>query len=94
MDFALTAQIDQMLMPLALALYVIGVFLKATPHVPDWSIPWALLALAIFGANMLMGWSIPATLQAIFACGVAVLGDQLYTQAQTGIQQTKEKHKE
>ncbi len=52
MDFEITAQIDQALVPLAVALYVIGIFLKATPKVEDWTIPWILLAAAILSANV------------------------------------------
>lgn len=56
MDFEIIAQIDMTLIPLAVALYVIGVFLKATPKIADWCIPWILLFVSLLAANVLLGW--------------------------------------
>lgn len=88
MDFEITAQIDQALVPLAVALYVIGIFLKATPKVEDWTIPWILLAAAILSANVLLGWGINSSIQGVLSCGIAVLGNQLYKQAQLGVHES------
>lgn len=89
MDFEITAQIDQALVPLAVALYVIGVFLKATPKIVDWTIPWILLLTAILSANVLLGWGIYSTIQGALSCGIAVLGNQLYKQAQLGVHENR-----
>mgnify|MGYP000042051577 FL=1 len=89
MDFEITAQIDQALVPLAVALYVIGIFLKATPKVEDWTIPWILLAAAILSANVLIDWSIRSTIQGVLSCGISVLGNQLYKQAQLGVHENR-----
>lgn len=89
MDFEITAQIDQSLVPLAVALYVIGVFLKATPKIVDWTIPWILLLTAILSANVLLGWGIYSTIQGVLSCGIAVLGNQLYKQAQLGVHENR-----
>lgn len=89
MDFEITAQIDQALVPLAVALYVIGVFLKATPKIVDWTIPWILLLTAILSANVLLGWGIYSTIQGVLSCGIAVLGNQLYKQAQLGVHENR-----
>ena len=89
MDLEITAQIDQSLVPLAVALYVIGIFLKATPKVEDWTIPWILLLTAILSANVLLGWGIYSTIQGVLSCGIAVLGNQLYKQAQLGVHENR-----
>lgn len=91
LDFEVTAQLDESLVPLAIALYIIGIFLKATPRIADWCIPWVLLIAAIVAANVLQGWSVDSTLQGILSCGIAVLGDQLCKQARFGFQEQKEK---
>ena len=57
MDFEITAQIDQALVPLAVALYL----------------------------NVLIDWSIRSTIQGVLSCGISVLGNQLYKQAQLGV---------
>lgn len=88
MDFEITAQIDQALVPLAVALYVIGVFLKATPKIVDWTIPWILLLTAILSANVLLGWGINSSIQGVLSCGISVLGNQLYKQAQLGVHES------
>lgn len=93
MDFEITAQIDEALLPLAAALYIVGVFLKATPRIADWCIPWILLAIAMLAANVLLGWSVPAAIQGALACGIAVLGDQLYKQAKQGLHESKGKRR-
>ena len=88
MDFEITAQTDQALAPLAVALYVIGVFLKATPKIVDWTIPWILLLTAILSANVLLGWGINSSIQGVLSCGISVLGNQLYKQAQLGVHES------
>ena len=89
MDFEITAQIDQALVPLTVALYVIGIFLKATPKVEDWTIPWILLLTAILSANVLLGWGINSSIQGVLSCGIAVLGNQLYKQVQLGVHENR-----
>ena len=88
MDLEITAQIDQSLVPLAVALYVIGVFLKATPKIVDWTIPWILLLTPILSANVLLGWGINSSIQGVLSCGISVLGNQLYKQAQLGVHES------
>lgn len=60
MDFEITAQIDQALVPLAVALYL----------------------------NVLIDWSIRSTIQGVLSCGISVLGNQLYKQAQLGVHES------
>jgi hypothetical protein len=62
------------------ALYIIGVFLKKTPNVPDWTIPWVLLVGGIGGSVALLGMTPHAVIQGVLVTGGAVLGHQLYKQ--------------
>lgn len=62
------------------ALWIIGTFLKRTPKVPDWTIPWVLLACGIGGAIALLGLTADAVVQGVLVAGVAVLGHQILKQ--------------
>lgn len=66
------------------ALMILGIFLKNTPKIEDWTIPYVLLAigLALTGAHL--GFNIDGILQGILVTGAAVFGHQL-------IKQTKER---
>lgn len=64
------------------ALWVIGRFIKETPNVPDWLIPYLLLPLGITGTVSLMGFHADAVLQGVIVTGVAVYGHVLLKQAQ------------
>lgn len=61
-------------------LYVIGVFIKKTPIIPDWIIPWILLVLGIVGGFFLGGMTFKGVLQGILVAGVTVFANQLYKQ--------------
>ena len=61
-------------------LWIIGRFLKKTPDVPDWTIPWALVVVGIAVALATLEASVEAAMQGILAAGVAVLGHQLVKQ--------------
>lgn len=75
--------IDQALI-LVPVLMVIGAFLKWTPKVSSWIIPWVLLVLGIIGGLFIIGMNGTGVLQGIIAAGVAVFLHQLYKQAKTG----------
>ena len=60
-------------------LYVLGLFLKGTPKVPNWLIPW------IIG-----GFNVAAAIQGILAAAAAVYGNQLWKQVVNGINENKE----
>lgn len=61
-------------------LYVIGVFLKRTPRIPDWLIPWILLVLGMVGAFFLSGMKLGGVLQGVLVAGLTVFANQLYKQ--------------
>ena len=59
------------------ALLLIGMALKQTPHLPHWSIPYILSVIGIVACNLILGWSIDATLQGVIVAGVSVYAHQL-----------------
>lgn len=61
-------------------LWILGSFLKKTPRVQDWTIPWVLLAVGILAALGIIGLSVDAAIQGILVAGAAVLGHQLLKQ--------------
>lgn len=71
------------LMILIVALYIIGVLLKHTPKVKDWTIPWILLVLGIICSVALqIGHTsyLLAGLQGIVCAFIAISVNQLYVQ--------------
>lgn len=71
---------EQVLM-LAVGLWIVGFVLAKVPNIPNWIIPICLLILGIAGGLFSFTLDINGALQGVFACGVAVLADQLYKQA-------------
>ena len=74
---------------LAVCLWLVGVFLKKTPRVPDWLIPWLLLVIGVTGAVALQGPGMANVLQGILAAGLAVFADQLFKQTKNRESETK-----
>jgi len=62
------------------ALYIIGIFLKKTPHISNWMIPWILLVLGITGAILLTGEMLNGIIQGVLVTGSTVLSNQLIKQ--------------
>lgn len=71
--------VPEQLLILVAALYVIGIFLKAS-KIADWTIPWILLSVGILGAIGIEGISVMAVIEGIICAGVAVLTNQLIKQ--------------
>lgn len=80
--------VPEQMLTLMVGAYVLGIFLKRTPKIADWSIIWILLVfceLGSLGMNVL-GNSLNGELlvnsisQGIICTGVAVLTDQLIKQ--------------
>lgn len=82
MDFS-SYLIEKMLV-LVPVLYIIGMFIKSTPKVKDWLIPWILLGLGLAGAVAIgLTTEVPivdAVIQGILVTGVTVLTNQLIIQ--------------
>lgn len=62
------------------ALWVIGFALKHTPKIPDWTIIWILLVLAVGVGTFSFGFSFDALMNGVIAAGIAVFGHQMYKQ--------------
>ncbi len=63
-------------------LWILGSFLKRTPKVQDWTIPWVLLFVGVVLAIGIIGLTVDAAVQGILVAGAAVLGHQLLKQTQ------------
>ncbi|WP_141432383.1 phage holin family protein [Bacillus sp. 03113] len=73
--------LDENYLVLVPALWVIGIALKQTPKIPDWSIIWILLFLSITTGTYIYGFSFRGILNGIVAAGVSVLGHQVVKQS-------------
>jgi hypothetical protein len=72
--------IDPQLIIVVAACWVIGFIFKQTPHIPDWTIVYAVAVIGIVAANSLLGWSVQSTLQGVLCGAVAVYGNQVVKQ--------------
>lgn len=61
-------------------LYVIGMFIKGTPSIPSWVIPWIMLALGVIGATAIVGLNVQGVIQGVLIAGVTVFTNQLIHQ--------------
>lgn len=61
-------------------LYVIGMFIKGTPSIPSWIIPWVMLALGVIGATAIVGFNVQGVIQGVLVAGVTVFTNQLIQQ--------------
>lgn len=64
------------------ALWIIGYFLKSTPTIKDWIIPYILLVVGVVFSCLTLGFNANGIVQGILVTGAAVLGNQLVKQAQ------------
>lgn len=65
------------------ALYVVGIFAKKIPNIPDWTIPLVLLVLGVVGAMLIIGVTVQGAIQGVLVSGAAVFVNQLYKQTTT-----------
>lgn len=72
--------VPEQLLILVAACYALGYFLKQSPSVKDWTIPWILIVFAIVLSLLIMGISATAFLQGIICAAAAVMGNQLIKQ--------------
>ncbi|KHO39118.1 hypothetical protein OR62_07695 [Clostridium tetani] len=71
------------------ALYVLGLMLKGTEKIKDWTIPWILLTCGIGSCIAIMGVNIQALLQGVLVTGATVFGNQLVKQSTEKREQDK-----
>ena len=72
----------------AAALYVLGVFLKAVPRIPNWVIPFILTAAGVAFGLLILGGT-DGVLQGILAAGLAVLVNQGYKQVKEQVSKSE-----
>ncbi|PAD73925.1 phage holin family protein [Paenibacillus campinasensis] len=73
--------IDPRLLIVVAACWVLGYIFKQTPRVPDWSIVYIVLIIAVWLTIGLLGWSVETLIQGILAGAFAVFGHQAVKQA-------------
>lgn len=71
-------------------LLVLGQIIKQTPRVPNWAIPYAILAFGVGITLLLVGVTIEAFIQGVLVSGAAVFGNQLWQQGQRALDKDKE----
>ncbi|EJO5346778.1 phage holin family protein [Clostridium botulinum] len=81
MEFNLIDYIEKQALILIPVLYIVGMMLKNTQQIKDWTIPWILLVLGIAGAIALMGFNVDAVIQGVLVTGAAVYTNQLIKQS-------------
>ena len=61
-------------------LLIIGKLLKGSPKIPDWVIPWVLMAVSVGIGFAYAGFTVDVFIQGILVAGAAVFVYQLYKQ--------------
>ena len=80
----LFALIDPSLFVVVAACWALGIILKNTPRVPDWTIVYAVTAAAVAAVVALQGFTVQSVIQGILCGAFAVYGHQM-------VKQTKER---
>lgn len=89
MEINLMNYIVEQALILVPVLYILGLMLKQTKQIKDWTIPWILLVCGVCGSIALIGPNANAVIQGILTAGAAVFGDQLVKQ--TAVKSKEEK---
>ncbi|MGL5713680.1 MAG: phage holin family protein [Paraclostridium sp.] len=76
--------VPEQLLILVAALYVVGIFLKKTPNIKDWYIPWILLFLGITFSASILGLTATSILQGIICSFGAIATNQIIKQTKKG----------
>lgn len=77
MELDLLALVDSEILVMIPVLYIVSLFLKQTPNVPQWIITWILLAVALTVCFIYYGPSNHAFIQAVLVTGIASLAYDL-----------------
>lgn len=72
--------INPELLIVVVACWIIGLVLKKTPKVPDWTIIYGVTVVAVAFAVVLLGFTAQSVLQGILCGAMAVYGNQLVKQ--------------
>lgn len=88
-----TEFLNQNVYIVSVVLFIIGLFLKKTPRIPSWSVPYILSVLGIISCNLILTPGIDATLQGFLSAGISVYAYQLYKEGKTCINNVTEQKK-
>ena len=72
--------IDPSLLVVVAACWALGVVLKQTPRVPDWTIVYAVTAAAVAAVVALQGFTVQSVIQGVLCGAFAVYGHQVVKQ--------------
>ena len=90
MDMDITEYIRTDAFILVPVLYIIGIFLRQTPHIPYWTHSWIKLTFAIIACLLHYGYKIESVVQGILVTGAAVVSRDLLSITVNGIDQRKQ----
>ncbi|WP_438347285.1 phage holin family protein [Paenibacillus sp. FA6] len=79
--------IDPKLFVVVAVCWVLGIMLKKTPRVADWSIVYVVTLFAVGLTIWILGFSSESVIQGILCGAFAVYGNQLVKQARKGVDQ-------
>ncbi|MEH7388317.1 phage holin family protein [Bacillus sp. JJ1521] len=85
MDFNLKFYIREDAFILIPVLYFIGLILKETPFIPQWTHRWIQLGFAIFACLLYYGFLIQSVVQAILVTGTTMISEDLIKNTFHGI---------
>jgi hypothetical protein len=86
---AIVELLDPRLAIVLLACWAFGYMLKKTPHVPDWTIVYAVTAFSVVFSVLLLGLTADGALQGFLTGVVSVYAHQLVKQGKEGLNETK-----
>ncbi|MGG1878884.1 phage holin family protein [Paenibacillus sp. FSL M8-0142] len=72
--------IDPRLFAVVVVCWILGGILKTTPLVPNWSIVYIVVIVAVIMTSFIIGWGVEAVIQGVLAGAFAVLGHQFIKQ--------------
>ena len=76
--------INEQTLVLVAVIYALGVMLKGVKKIPDWTIPWILLAISVAFSIGILGFNVQAIIQAVLVVAAAVYSNQLFKQTIEG----------
>lgn len=65
--------------------WIAGYVLRQTPRVPNWTIVYAVTAIAVLLTCLLLSWSVEGVVQGVLCGAVAVYGNQLLRQTREAV---------
>lgn len=72
MEFDFAQYIEPEVFILVPVLYLIGMFLRQTPFIPQWTHPWIILIVADIACAFIVGNTVNAFIQAVLVSGASL----------------------